>query len=914
MKKFFKNKMRFLPVIILLYFLGINKSFAQCSGCTISANNSTSAYTIVSGQTLCCSISYTGSITLKGGVVCNTGTIVNMTFLQGIFLNYGIYNQPSSFSIANTATVNVHSFNGSKIIFDKPTFTPGKLFSMNIYKGASLTFNNVATENSGALYIEVGTSNPSGNPVITSTLNARSSFAAKSDFTLSLLQDATATFTGAVTLPGTGVKSITNNNVLTMLGDFSAISAGSATSAVNITNNRNMSINNFTANYTAGSVTFSNSSALTVTQTMVFSSSTNTLINTNNANITSSQNFSMQAGFAINTGTMIQNSMSITNGTVTNDNFLRNNNDVILTGTSAYLNNNSLININGDFNNQGNVFLGLKSIIKTNQYDNLGSGAKINGPSSVPDSLSYGKIIITGSSNNTGNITGKVMINDESIVSGATNIGYGFDAITTPALIQSSVLFGAIGASPGTGNPATVQCGIMKNIYGANAISISPSSTPPCGQPVNLNCQIQTTYYIYSWPTLAQATVTYVVGMSAPTFTWKPTASFTNPNLQAESATPVVNTTYTSSITFLGCVYVQTITVSPVISITSVLPATATKCTNSFLTLTATGGGGTAPYSYTWAPTTGLTPGNTPPNATQTVAVNSNTNYTVTVADTYGCAKTFTSGVSIIGTAITSGIPSTYNICSGDNVSWYPSPAGGGGGPYTYSWTPVTSTYSNLIIINVTSSFVEQLQITSSLGCVMIFPLTVNVSPPIILNSGPTTLYTNASVPISLGTTPMATGGFGTLSYLWTGGTFSPSSSTQNPFVTVSTSPTTYTVTVSDATVPPCTATQVFTVNLINSPSYGTFKKHVDAGYYQILNNTIYFTIDGEYNGTSNLNYKLYDINHTVLPVTFPTQTLKNGDNRYSLNVSTFGLVTGEYYSLELTNEKKEVFLLKVKK
>ncbi len=913
MEKIFSNKVKFLFLIILLGLSFINNVKAQCSGCTVNANNSTSSYNVVSGQTLCCSINYTGSISLNGGVVCNTGTIVSMAFLGGKFENYGVYNQPGV-SMAPTAPVTVRSYNGSKITFAKIQFNgaAGRPLAIYVYKGASIDFTNTVDVNTGSFSVEVGTSNPSSNPVPTSTLTASNYIAAYSDFSLNFLTGCSSNFSNELKLAGTGIKSVTNNGTFNSSRDITAISAGSSTSTVTITNYSVMSIRSFTADYTAGKVFFYNlndPASFNATSTMLLAKTTNTFANSGSLKV--NQNFTVQAGLAVNCGSMVTNAVVASGGTVTNNYSLTCNADFSVTSTSAVVNNNSYLNVSSTFNNLGTVNFGQKAILYTVHYNNLASTAYINGPSSVADSTCYGKIVIKGNSNNTGNVTAKMMVDDQGMVSTSTNIGYGFDAITTPSLIAASVLFGSIGASPGTGNPATLQCWIKKNIYGVPVIDASPTTTPPCGQTVNLTSKIQTNYYSYSWPTNTQSTQTLVIPfVGGTTFAWSPSGLFTNPNIQVGSTIPVVNTTYTVLITFVGCVYSKTIALSPVISITSALTATASKCPNSLLVLNATGGGGTAPYTYSWTPTTSLTPGNTPSSATQTVGINSNTNYTVTVSDVYGCAKSFTCGVSIISTSINPGMALTYSVCNGGSLTISSSVSGGGGPSYTYSWTPGSSTAYSIAVTSLTASTVYQFQVTTPVGCVQIFPVTINASPQIIINS-PTTFYTNSNVPVQLGITPIASGGLAPYTYTWTGSPppFVPNANAANPFVTTP-SNTTYSLLVKDSYL--CTQAQVFTVTVISSPAYATLKKQVDAGFYQVAGNMLYFTVDGEYNGAAALNCKIYDIDHTV--VSSPgSMALKNGDNRYVVNLSAMGLSSTKLYTMEIVNEKNEVFLLKFK-
>lgn len=94
-------------------------------------------------------------------------------------------------------------------------------------------------------------------------------------------------------------------------------------------------------------------------------------------------------------------------------------------------------------------------------------------------------------------------------------------------------------------------------------------------------------------------------------------------------------------------------------------------------------------------------------------------------------------------------------------------------------------------------------------------------------------------------------------------------------------------------------------------PVYAVLKKELDGTYFQTYDNKLLFTTDGDYSNMG-INYSIYNfarVGTSSLPIN--SSTLKNGDNRYEINITT---LSGGYYVLELTNQKKEKLLLRFKK
>jgi hypothetical protein len=632
-----------IKILLALILLSINQNFkAQCSGCTTTVTPGVSSYTAASGQTLCVAggVNYTGTLVLNGGTICNSGTINNITFLSGTFLNYGTYSG-GNVSINLTGNVTAENYNGSRFDMGSLTFSATaatRILALNIYKGASSTFTSSILKNAGVINIEVGRSNPGGNPIATSTLNVNSLFTVKKDnFSLLIQSEATVNLIDILSLESTGVKTVTNYGMLNMSRDLNMISAGSAASTVTINNNNIITLRSLSASYTAGKVFINNNAAstMTVTSSLTLSKSTNTLTNAGNLLVTS--NFNIQAGFATNSGTMTQSSLSATGGTVTNNNLIKSSADFLVTNTAARINNNKSILVANTFSNISTINTSTQSIISTSNYYNSGTTATINGVSSGTDTLLFPRIFISNISNNSGFINNKIFIYDASLTSTTSNIGYGFDAVTSTTRIASTVVWGSKAVAPGNGNPGIVNCRQLASMLGVQ-ISPSPSGVICAGTPLNLTGNFGYYYYTFD-PNNNPILVVAPITIAPSSFFWIPGSVTGNP----VTFTPLVSTIYTVTITYNTCVYTATyaVTVSANTAIISGAPLINFVMTDP-IALNGSVIGGTAPYSYVWTPNNFFV--NPYLNTQQNTQVSPplSLTYTLTITDFYGCVASTT--------------------------------------------------------------------------------------------------------------------------------------------------------------------------------------------------------------------------------------------------------------------------------
>lgn len=110
-----------------------------------------------------------------------------------------------------------------------------------------------------------------------------------------------------------------------------------------------------------------------------------------------------------------------------------------------------------------------------------------------------------------------------------------------------------------------------------------------------------------------------------------------------------------------------------------------------------------------------------------------------------------------------------------------------------------------------------------------------------------------------------------------------------------------------------------------NNFQYVKLKNRLDGGYYYMYNKILRFQANEEYEIGVNrlLAYSIYDKNHNLkagfdlsgASLLSGSPQLKNnlGENKFDLNVSQLGLTIGEYYTLEVINDKMEKKVLKFK-
>ena len=230
---------------------------------------------------------------------------------------------------------------------------------------------------------------------------------------------------------------------------------------------------------------------------------------------------------------------------------------------------------------------------------------------------------------------------------------------------------GSTGATA-TGLQAGIYTVAVRDINGCLTSSTASISEPTAVKPViasaiNANCGKNN----------GSVAITVSGGTGVYTYLWSNgITTATNKNIVSGSYTVTVKDAN-------GCSKTASANLSDIGAATlSVSGPSATICIGQSATLTATIGGGVAPYTYSWS--NGLTgPG------PQVVSPVSTTTYTVAVTDSAGCVTAVQSVKVSVNPPLSVGLTtSSSNVCDGSSAVLTANASGGNGGPYTYSWQP----------------------------------------------------------------------------------------------------------------------------------------------------------------------------------------------------------------------------------
>lgn len=291
-----------------------------------------------------------------------------------------------------------------------------------------------------------------------------------------------------------------------------------------------------------------------------------------------------------------------------------------------------------------------------------------------------------------------------------------------------------------------------------------------------------------------------VTGGGAPfSFTWIPTITQTT-----QTVTGVAAGTYSVFISNTGgCITNSVVTVTQPSAITLTTSTSATICSGRSTTLTATGGGGTPVYSYTW------NPGNIT-TSSAVVSPSTTTNYTCTIKDANGCSTT-----NIVNVMVTPPLAvsvSSQTICIGNSAVFTPSVTSpGNGGVVTYTWLP-SGTTSSTYSVNGTTSGTTNYTLIASDGCSVPTStlFSVFVSPNPIANIVADSLVGYA--PLQVDFNDLGSGG---TSFNWNFGNGN-SSTIQNPTTQVYSIGGNYLVTYTVTNAFGCSAYDTLNINVID--------------------------------------------------------------------------------------------------
>ena len=267
--------------------------------------------------------------------------------------------------------------------------------------------------------------------------------------------------------------------------------------------------------------------------------------------------------------------------------------------------------------------------------------------------------------------------------------------------------------------------------------------------------------------------------------------------------TPATSTTYSATVTDAnGCedhanIFVQ-VTELPVVT-ADAIPNPI--CEGESVTLNAIGNLGQSPYSYLWDQGLGV-------GSTHTISPTMPTDYSVTISDDYGCTSEDMVTVTVWDLPTITADATPNPICIGDNTD-LTAVAGGTFPPYTYIWDNGLGLGPNHTVTPA-SDHTYTVTVQDGNGCEANQAVNVIVTdmPPANPTATPNPVCSGEDVTLSI----TGTDGTAPYAYVWDNGLGAGQTHIVNP-----TSPTIYSVTVTDATG--CTTEGSILVNIYENPT-----------------------------------------------------------------------------------------------
>lgn len=291
-------------------------------------------------------------------------------------------------------------------------------------------------------------------------------------------------------------------------------------------------------------------------------------------------------------------------------------------------------------------------------------------------------------------------------------------------------------------------------------------------------------------PCTGTATANPTGGTPPYTYTWNSVPSQTT-----QTATGLCPGTYVVNVVDGSCnTGTDTVTITPSAPVTVAAVPTDVLCFGGATgSATATPGGGTSPFTYSWSPSAQT--GQTATGLTAGV-------YTVTITDAAGCTSTDTITVNQPPQLLNAANSLTGVTCGGYTDGTATTAGSGGVGPYTYSWNPSSQTSQNA---SAMAAGTYTVTVTDANGCTATDTVIIATPPPMVLS----TTVTDATCNLANGSAAViATNGPGPFQYSW-----SPAGGIDSLATGIGAG--VYTVTVTDANG--CTMTATSTI-IDNSP------------------------------------------------------------------------------------------------
>ncbi len=356
---------------------------------------------------------------------------------------------------------------------------------------------------------------------------------------------------------------------------------------------------------------------------------------------------------------------------------------------------------------------------------------------------------------------------------GATATGSGGTGPYTYAWSNSATTPSITGLPPGT---YTVTITDAKTCTATSSVSIAAIAVPSVSAAVDSNatCGLNN----------GGATATPSSGVPPYNYAW---SNFS----VTPSITGVAAATYSVTVTDANsCTATSSVTISAISlpSVSASVDSIETCAVGGGAT--ASGSGGTTPYSYSWS--NGAT--------TQSITGVASGSYTVTVTDANGC--TATSSVSISSApnpSVSIAVDSIATCAVGGGAT---ATGSGGTGPYTYAWSNSATTAS----ITGVAMGSYTVTVTDANSCTATSSVSIAITPNPSISVAVDSIATCA---VGGGATAAGSGGTGPYTYAW-----SNSATTASITGVASGS---YSVTVTDANS--CTATSSVSIGITPNPS-----------------------------------------------------------------------------------------------
>jgi hypothetical protein len=410
-----------VSLLILLIFVA-KIQFSQCTTCnTTVTNNAVSQYNVAAGTTLCIGtgLTYTGTINLNGGTLCNSGVISKVNFNSGTFQNYGTYSKNGNLTIQNTGNIIVNNYSGSefRVIgnLDIQSSSINTSTSFNLISGKT-SFDVTGNFNSskGILSINPNTDLKQFSEGVFFNIGKDFYIGGNATLNMNIGQGTYFNVGKVASFDGRYNKTINNyGGVININSSFNIGGNGQNTGVFTLFNGNKGALvirKAFNASYNNGTVNIINNASIEVGTNWTQSKDVTTI--TNNGNISITRDLNIERGSLINNGTLYTRDADIKFGSFTNNKYAEFSRDMITSNNAATITNNAEIRIKRELNNKGTVNLGQRSITVSTDFFNQNNGL-VKGPLSISgDSTNYAFLEIARTSSNSGDLQNHLVVYD----------------------------------------------------------------------------------------------------------------------------------------------------------------------------------------------------------------------------------------------------------------------------------------------------------------------------------------------------------------------------------------------------------------------------------------------------------------------------------------------------------------------